>query len=121
MKRERPVHWVVLGAFVGLAILTLFVGRGRAQGGGYERSFPQSKATVESVLKEMQFAIAGRLPVLDGFAVAGDHPLDRYQRAYFQSTVQVSATASGGSVVHVSTKVTAWYSDAIPSRSDISC
>jgi hypothetical protein len=124
MKCERPtgVHWAgvnreVLGAFVGLAILTLFVGRGTAQEGGYERSFPQSKATVESVLKDMQFAIAGRLPVLEGFALAGDHPLDRYQRAYFQSTVQVSATASGGSVVRVSTKVTAWYSDSIPSRS----
>jgi hypothetical protein len=98
-------------------ILTLLVGRGRAQSGSYERTFLQSKATVESVLKEMQFSMAGRLPVLDGFAVAGDHPLDRYQRAYFQSTVQVSATASGGSVVRVSTKVTAWYSDAIPSRS----
>ena len=117
MKCERPVHWVVLGAFVGLAILTLFVGRGRAQGGGYERSFPQSKATVEKVLRDMQFAMAGRLPVLDGFALAGDHPLDRYQRAYFQSTVQVSATASGGSLVRVSAKVTAWYSDSIPSRS----
>jgi hypothetical protein len=124
MKWERPtgVHWAgvnreVLGAFVGLAILTLFVGRGTAQEGGYERSFPQSKATVESVLKDMQFAIAGRLPVLEGFALAGDHPLDRYQRAYFQSTVQVSAIASGGSVVRVSTKVTAWYSDSIPSRS----
>jgi hypothetical protein len=69
------------------------------------------------VLKDMQLSMAGRLPVLDGFALVGDHPLDRYQRAYFQSTVQVSATASGGSVVHVSTKVTAWYSDAIPSRS----
>ncbi len=124
MKWERPtgVHWAgvnreVLGAFVGLAILTLFVGHGRAQGGGYERSFPQSKATVEKALKDMQFSMAGRLPVLEGFALAGDHPLDRYQRAYFQSTVQVSTTASGGSVVHVSTKVTAWYSDSTPSRS----
>jgi len=107
----------MLGAFLGLTILTLLVGRGVAQSGGYERTFPQSKATVERVLKDMQFSMAGRLPVLEGFAVAGDHPLDRYQRAYFQSTVQVSATASGGSVVHVSTKVTAWYSDAIPARS----
>ena len=55
--------------------------------------------------------------MLDGFAATGDHPLDRYQRAYFQSTVEVSATASGGSVVRVRAKVTAWYSDTIPSRS----
>jgi len=124
MNREQPTgvrragaRCEMLGAFLGLTILTLLVGRGVAQSGGYERTFPQSKATVERVLKDMQFSMAGRLPVLEGFAVAGDHPLDRYQRAYFQSTVQVSATASGGSVVHVSTKVTAWYSDAIPARS----
>ena len=124
MRWERPAELqgamsrrTVMGAALGLTILTLLAGLGRAQGGGYERTFPQSRATVERVLKDMQLSMAGRLPVLDGFALAGDHPLDRYQRAYFQSTVQVSAAASGGSVVHVSTKVTAWYSDAIPSRS----
>lgn len=124
MKCEQPtgvggagICQRMLSALLGLAILTLLVGRAWAQGGGYERTFPQSKATVERVLKDMQFSMAGRLPVLDGFALAGDHPLDRYQRGYFQSAVQVSANASGGSVVRVSTKVTAWYSDAIPSRS----
>jgi hypothetical protein len=54
---------------------------------------------------------------LEGFALAGDHPLNRYQRAYYQSAVQVSSTASGGTVVRVNTKVTAWYADSIPSRS----
>jgi hypothetical protein len=107
----------VLVAFLCLVVSTLFVDNSRAQGGGYERTFPQSKATIEKILKEMQFSLAGRLPVLDGFALPGEHPLDHYQRGYFQSTVQVISTPSGGSVVHVSTKVTAWYSDAIPSRS----
>jgi hypothetical protein len=100
-----------------LLTLTLLTGRGSAQGSGYERTFAESKTTVEKVLKQMQPSLAGRLPVLDGFALAGDHPLDRYQRGFFQSSVQVSATASGGSVVHVTTKVTAWYPDPIPSRS----
>jgi hypothetical protein len=100
-----------------LLTLSLLTGRGAAQGSGYERTFAESKTTVEKVLKQMQPSLAGRLPVLDGFALAGDHPLDRYQRGFFQSTVQVSATASGGSVVHVTTKVTAWYPDPIPSRS----
>ncbi len=102
---------------LGITVVTLLVERGKAQGGGYERSFAESKATVEKALKDMTSSLAGRLPVLDGFALPGDRPLDRYQRGYFQSTVQVSATASGGSVVHVSTKVTAWYPDPIPSRS----
>jgi hypothetical protein len=106
-----------LCTLMGIIVITLLVDRGNAQGGGYERSFAESKATVEKALKDMTFSLAGRLPVLDGFALPGDRPLDRYQRGYFQSTVQVSATASGGSVVHVSTKVTAWYPDPIPSRS----
>jgi hypothetical protein len=90
---------------------------GRAQGNGYERTFPQSKATVERALKEMQAAAAGRLPVLDGFATSSDHPLERYQRGYYQSKFQVSATASGGSVVRVSVQVTAWYVDPVAARS----
>jgi hypothetical protein len=102
---------------LGIMVVTLLVERGKAQGSGYERSFAESKATVEKALKDMPFSLAGRLPVLDGFALPGDRPLDRYQRGYFQSTVQVSATASGGSVVRVSTKVTAWYPDPTPSRS----
>jgi hypothetical protein len=115
--RRALIRQAMWGAVFGLTILTGLTGSGRAQGGGYERTFPQSKGTVEKVLNDMQPSMAGRLPVLEGFALVGDHPLDRYQRAYFQSTVQVSATVSGGSVVHVSTKVTAWYSDAIPARS----
>ncbi|MGP0017982.1 MAG: hypothetical protein ACLPHP_05395 [Candidatus Sulfotelmatobacter sp.] len=116
-KRRPAARRAVLQALLGMMFLALLARSGSAQGSGYERTFVESKATVEKVLKEMQASIAGRLPVLDGFALAGDRPLDRYQRGYFQSTVQVTPTASGGSVVHVSTKVTAWYSDPIPSRS----
>jgi hypothetical protein len=87
------------------------------QAAPYERTYRQSKSTVEKALKELQPSMRGRLPVLEGFALPGDHPLDRYQRAYYQSAVQVSSTASGGSVVRVSTKVTAWYTDSIASRS----
>jgi hypothetical protein len=104
-------------ALAGIVVFIMFVERGQAQDGGYDRSFAESKSAVEKALKDMPFSLAGRLPVLDGFALPGDRPLDRYQRGYFQSTVQVSTTASGGSVVHVSTKVTAWYPDPIPSRS----
>ncbi len=89
----------------------------QAQGGGIERTFPQSKATVEKVLKEMQAATGGRLPVLDGFATSADHPLERYQRGYYQSKFQVSAAPSGGSIVRVSVQVTAWYADPVAARS----
>jgi hypothetical protein len=90
---------------------------GMAQSEGAERTFPQSKATVEQAWKTMQSATAGRLPVLDGFAAAGDHPLDHYRRGYYQSKVQVSSTPSGGSTVRVTVEVTAWYSDPAGSHS----
>src|ERR1700675_3095127 len=83
-----------------------------AQASPSERTFRQSKSVVEKALKELQPALSGRLPVLDGFAMPGDHPLNRYQRAYYQSSVQVSSAASGGSVVRVTTKVTALYADS---------
>jgi hypothetical protein len=88
-----------------------------AQGGGYERAFPQSKAAVERLLKETPMASSGRLPVLEGFATSVDYPLDRYQRGYYQSKIQVSAAPSGGSVVRVSAQVTAWYADPVAARS----
>ena len=99
---------------MGAAIFGCAVG-GHAQGEGNERTFPQSKANIEKALKEMQ--TAGRLPVLDGFATSASHPLERYQRGYYQAKFQVSAAPSGGSIVQVSVQVTAWYADPIASKS----
>jgi hypothetical protein len=88
-----------------------------AEAAPYERTYPQTKSAVEKALKELQSAMSGHLPALEGFALQGDHPLNRYQRAFYQSSVQVSANAAGGSVVRVSTKVTAWYADSAPAHS----
>jgi len=49
--------------------------------------------------------MSGRLPALEGFALPSKHPLDRYQRAYYQSAVQVDSTAPGRIGVRVNTKV----------------
>jgi len=81
-----------------------------------ERAFPQSKSSIEEVLNKLHASLAGRLPVLDGFVAPSDHSLDRYRRAYFQSTVQVRPASSGNSIVRVTTKITAWYAD--PAGSD---
>jgi len=112
----RPIlsRGTLLKLVVGIGVLAVTVA---AQPNSTERSFPQSKSTIEQVLKSLQANLAGRLPVLDGFAKATDHPLDRYQRGYYQSNVEVQSTASGGSLVRVTTKVTAWYADPGGSRS----
>lgn len=81
-----------------------------AQQAPQERAFPQSKAAIQSAIRKMESSLAGRLPILDGFATS-DHPLESYRRGYYQSSVQVSSTPSGGSLVRVTTKITAWYVD----------
>ena len=111
LLRAVPLSEFALAVFLVAAALN-----SHAQTGPYERAYRQSKGAVERALKELQSSMSGRLPALDGFAAPGEHPLSRYQRAYYQTAVQVSSTASGGTVVRVSTKVTAWYADPSPSR-----
>ena len=107
----------LMAALSSLIFAAVFVVPLPAQNSPDERAFPQSKAAVEKAVAALRENLAGRLPVLDGFAQVREHPLDRYRRAYYQSTVEVSSTPSGGSRVRVSTKVTAWYADPVASRS----
>lgn len=108
MTRRLPVARMLGGA----ALLALALSPILAQGQtSYERAFPQSKATIEKALKTIQGNLAGRLPTLDGFAKPGEQLLDHYQRGYYQSAVEVIPNQSGGSIVRVTTKVTAWYAD----------
>ena len=82
-----------------------------------ERTFQAPRSSVEKALKQLQPATSGRLPTLDGFALQGEHPLNNYERAFFQCTIQVNSTSAGESVVLVSAKLTAWYKGATASQS----
>ena len=84
-----------------------------------ERTFQVTRKAVEQALKELQPALSGRLPALEGFAAAGERPLSRYQRGFFQCTIQVvpAKPGSGESVVRVSTRITAWYADPTAAHS----
>ncbi len=105
----------ILAAAAILAIISARVGS--AQSVPYQRAFPQPPATVEKQVKQMQSSSAGHLPALEGFAVSGDRPLDRFHRGYYQCTAHVSATPSGGSMVRVNATITAWYSDPLTAKS----
>jgi hypothetical protein len=94
----------------------LLSGKIPAQTSAAERTFSASKTAVERALKQLQPAMSGHLPTLEGFVLAGDHPLTHYQRAFYQCTAQVTQTP-GGSVVRISANVTAWYKDATAARS----
>lgn len=99
------------------ALLCAGVIQAPGQSNGLERTFPQSKAAVESALRQMNSAISGRLPVLEGFATSQDHPLENYRRGYYQAKFQVSALPSAGSVVRVTVEITAWFADPVSGRS----
>jgi hypothetical protein len=98
-------------------VLLGFTPNSKAQTVPYERTFSQPKAVVDKVVKELQSYAAGRLPVLDGFVIPGDRPLDRFQRGYYQSTVDVASLPSAESRVRVSAKITAWYADPVAAKS----
>lgn len=111
MKRFPNAQFEILH-FAMLAVLGLVLCNfGTAQEKTYERTFQSPAASIEHSLRQMQGSLAGRLPVLDGFATAGSHGLDSYQRGYFQAHAQVTSTAAGECVVRVSAKITAWYDD----------
>ena len=88
---------LVVRGMVGFCRVSLLGWLGALPAGGqvgtYERSFGQSESAITKALQQMQGEMAGHLPTLDGFALAGEHGLERYQRAYFQATAQVSAAA----------------------------
>ena len=107
-RHQRRIHCLLPALLVFACCLDH---SGFAQESAAERSFPQSKATIEQILKGMKDATAGRLPVLEGFALPAERSLDRYRRGYYQSKIQVSASPTGGSTVRVSVEVTAWYND----------
>ena len=76
-----------------------------------QRDFPQSKLAIEKALRAMQANMAGRLPVLEGFATPAERPLDRYRRGYYQAIAEITPNPSGGCAVRIKVKVTAWLSD----------
>ena len=100
-----------------LLTLCLIFTTAAAQGPLDERVFPQPKAAVEKAVRAVAASASGRLPVLEGFAQPGNHPLDRYQHGFYQSSAQVTADPSGGARVKVTARITAWYSDPASAQS----
>ena len=115
--RRRQTYAFCLCILIGVAAWLASATAAHAQAAENERTFPQSKATIEKALKELQAFTSGRLPTLEGFAAPNDLSLDRFQRGYFQCMVHVTPLPSGGSQVRVSAKITAWYAAANAAQS----
>ncbi len=110
-KPHALISWVFL--ILSHPILPL----AHAQAVPYAATFTKSKEDVENVLKEMQAYAGQKLPIVEGFVATGDQPLDRFERAYYQFSIDLLPATSGGTIVRVVAKITAWYADPDPSKS----
>ncbi len=88
-----------------------------AQAVPYARTFTRSKEDVEAALKEFQAYAGQKLPIVDGFVAMGEQSLNRYERAYYQFSIDVISNSTNSTVVKLSAKITAWYADPDPSKS----
>jgi len=95
--------WPIVAVFVSLFSV--------AQNSPQQKIFSAPVSKVQAALKDLPGGTSGSLPVLDGFVVAGAGKLDAYRRPYYQCSVKVTAAPSGGSLVRVTAKITAWDSD----------
>ena len=82
-----------------------------AQSLSRERIYSAPVSKIEAALKNLPGGTSGPLPVLDGFAIPGAQKLDLYRRPFYQCLVRVTPAPSGGSLVRVTAKITAWNSD----------
>ncbi|HXM96939.1 MAG TPA: hypothetical protein VN982_00535 [Candidatus Dormibacteraeota bacterium] len=112
MKRSRMFFgWLLLAGIVCQAQLVL------AQAVPYARTYARSKEDVDGALKELQAYAGQKLPIVDGFVAMGAEPLDRYERAFYQFSIDILPATPGSCVVRLSAKITAWYADKDPAKS----
>jgi hypothetical protein len=60
-----------------------------AQAVPYAGTFAKSKEEVDKALKEMQAYAGQKLPIVDGFVATGDQTLSRFERAFYQFSIDL--------------------------------
>lgn len=113
-------RWPARKALMVCTLAAVALGNGsiiKAQGMPYARSYAKPKADVDQALKDLQAYYGQKLPILDGFVVPGEKALDRYERGFYQFTIELLPGDSGATIVRLSAKITAWYADRDVSKS----
>lgn len=82
-----------------------------AQAIPYAKSFTLPRPQIEQALKDLQAYSGQKLPVLDGFVARADNPFDRYERGFYQFSIELVPGDAGSTIVRLSAKITAWYAD----------
>jgi hypothetical protein len=119
MKRmsERFLSEMLCRFVVAAACGLLLIGMALAQAVPYARKYAKSHEEVEAALKELQAYSGQKLPIADGFVAAADKPLERFERAFYQFSIELIPGSPGGTIVQVTAKITAWYLDRDPAKS----
>ena len=92
-------------------LLTVCLQTASGQAVPYARSYAKPKNEVEQALKELQAYSGQKLPTLEGFVAPPAKPLERYERGFYQFTIELLPGDEGSTIVRLSAKVTAWYAD----------
>ena len=115
--RQRFLTAVVLRGGLGGVLGALLTATVLPQAVPYARSFQKSAEEIEGALRDLQAYSGQKLPIVDGFVATGDKPLNQYERAFYQFSIDVFPGTAGGTIVRVTAKITAWYADKDPSKS----
>jgi hypothetical protein len=113
------LHFSLVRRTLFFSLLLLLAGAVRvpAQAVPYARSFAKPRGEVEQALKDLQAYAGQKLPVLSGFVAMGNAPLDRYERGFYQFSIELLPGENNGTIVRLSAKITAWYVDRDVSKS----
>jgi hypothetical protein len=114
---KNPPAPAIRTVLLALLCLTLAI-HTNSQAVPYARTFSRTKPEVELALKDLQAYAGQKLPTVEGFVATAPHPLDKYERAFYQLSIEVlPATSPASTIVQVSAKITAWYVDKDPTKS----
>jgi hypothetical protein len=105
-----PVVFVLLGTLLGPFASA-------QQPTPIDRVYNHSQAEVERALRDLQAYATAPLPALDGFVNGDSNTFDSYDNPQYEFRIRLSAPAPERTIVSVSARVTAWYSNAAPSQS----
>jgi hypothetical protein len=82
-----------------------------------ERVYNHPQAEIVKVMEQMQAYDTQRLPALSGFVNASAASLDHLENPRFQLHIDLVSEGQAQTLVRVTAKITAWYEDRGPSRS----
>jgi hypothetical protein len=83
-----------------------------------ERTYPYSLEAVQQALQRIGGFGGGKLPILDGFVVATQDQLERYEHPYYQYRVHLKPAGANNTLVSVEARISALYANSDPARDE---